>query len=133
MTKKTDSRYVVRCAALGCVMRIEIVAGGETFAADFAPVRRIGASSLGWATVTTDDVTLRFPAIVDAKYRRVLTVRDWQAPWGWLDLSDPHDVITLGQTGAGQFLTPSGNESSAFSAFFRAAVAEIANPNQESV
>lgn len=90
---------------------------GTIHTAEFEPVRKAGDKTLGWATVSTDDVTLRFPAIVDAKYGRVITVSDWQAPWDNTDLADPTVYGEMVKTGQGTFLTEAGNPSDAFRAF----------------
>jgi len=84
---------------------------GKTHAADFAEVRRSNRLRLGWATVHTDDCTLRFPAILlqsaTAAGYTVYTVSDWQAPQSTFgDLSDPVDWAVLCHTGSGKFVNP---------------------------
>jgi hypothetical protein len=85
----------------------------ETHRAEFEPVRKVRDSELGWATVTADDCTLRFPAIVYRGGEWVVTVNDWQAPWfGEIDLANPEGVRELLRTGSGSFVNPAtGNKS----------------------
>ena len=80
---------------------------GTRLVAEFEPVRTIRSLTIGWATVATDDVTVRFPAVVHGPTREMVTVRDWQAPdWRDCDLSDRRAVREMLKTGAGQFMRP---------------------------
>ncbi len=79
----------------------------EIHTATFQPVRTAGHLRLGWATVDY----LTFPAIVDDRNKRVLTVRDWQAPWHDADLSDAENFAYQMRFGAAQFQTPTGEPS----------------------
>ena len=74
-----------------------------TFAAAFEAVRSDSGHSLGWATISTDEFTLRFPLIVHEQSGHVYPVNDWQAPFGWVDLADPVSVERLATTGQGTF------------------------------
>lgn len=91
----------------------------EIHTAAFEPVRKVGMLTIGWATVEG----IRFPAIIDGRFAdRVYTVSDWQAPSSSFaeDLADPVQVAEMMECGAGQFLTPAGNRTSAAVVFARA-------------
>ena|ERR1700744_426141 len=82
--------------------------------AAFDPVRSVSYYTIGWATVTEDGYTLKFPAILSRKFSNVYTVSDWQAPASVFaeDLADPEQIAEQISNRQGSFVTGTGADTS---------------------